>query len=223
VSAATTQRILAVALAPGLDGSHGPNGPGWEAVPEIEVPLEPTQLAAQPSAYVQAAWADRRHGVTPAVRVAATLAGGVLRVRLRWQAIDPRPAITDNNVYADGCALLFPLDGREARLETMGDPMHPVQAWHWRAGTAVPFVVTATGVGTTVRQATPHCVSAEASWNAGGWNVVFSRALDDAGVPLQASAVPVGIAIWQGAAQERAGLASHTPAWLELQLPAGRR
>lgn len=220
MSTATVSRVVAARFDSDAPDALGPNGPGWAAAQSVEVPLEPTPLAAQPSAYVQAAWADRNHGVTPSARVAAALAGGVLRLRVRWKAPDPRPAITDNNVYADGCAVMFPLDGKRAELQTMGDAARPIQAWHWRAGAPIPFVVTATGLGTTARQPAPHGVAVEAAWAGGEWTVVFSRAQAGAGVPLRGgTSTPLALAIWQGAAEERAGLASHTPGWLSLELP----
>lgn len=215
MTAETSSRIAAARPADHDAGSFGPFGSGWAAAEAVEAALQPTPLDAQPSAYVQTAWANRRHGVTPSARVAAAVAGGVLRVRVQWAASSPRPAITDNNVFADACALLFPLDGKQAELMTMGDADHPVRAWHWRAGTPDPFVLTATGLGTTSRQAMPHGVTVEAEWHAGEWAVVFSGALEAAG----ASSVPMGVAIWQGAAEERGGLAAHTPAWITLELP----
>jgi len=146
--------------------------------------------------------------------------GGVLRVRIRWVALNPRPAITDNNVYADACALMFPLNGESAELATMGDAQRPVRAWHWRAGTAIPFVVTATGLGTTEREKAPHNVTVETAWHDDEWSVVFSGPFDDAGAKLRPGRqVPLAVAIWQGAVEERGGIASHTPAWLTLELP----
>ena len=89
-----------------------------------------------------------------------------------------------------------------------------------RAGAPIPFVVTATGLGTTARQPAPHGVAVEAAWAGGEWTVVFSRAQAGAGVPLRGgTSTPLALAIWQGAAEERAGLASHTPGWLSLELP----
>ena len=218
MTAPAAERIVAVQTSGGLPGSFGPRGAGWEAAQEVEVPLAPTPLEAQPSAYVREAWAARKHGATPSVRAAAAVCDGVAHVRLRWAALNPRPAITDNNVFADACAVMFPLDGRAAVLATMGDPARPVEAWHWRAGTADAFVLRGTGLGTTTRQALPHGVSVEAAWNAGEWAVVFSRGVEADGVPLAAGRVPVAFAVWQGAVEERAGLASHTPEWLTLQL-----
>lgn len=215
----TTLTVRASRVAASKDWSE-PRADAWNKAAEAEIRLEPTPLEAQPSAYIRTAWAARKHGVTPVVWVAAVVADGVLHVRIRWAALNPRPAITDNDVFADACALLFPGDGKRAELSSMGDPERPVQAWHWRAGTAAPFVVDATGLGTTARQATAHGVSVEASWRAEEWSVVFMRGMDGPGVPLAAgSRVPMGIATWQGAAEERGGLASHTPAWLTLELP----
>ena len=221
MTATTVSRIVAARFVASKDGPPGTHDARWKAAQEVEVPLEPTPLGAQPSAYVQAAWADRKHGATPSARAAAAVVDGVLHVRLRWTALNPRPAITDNNVFADACALLFPMDGEAAELTTMGDAARPVQAWHWRAGTAIPFVLRATGIGTATRQTTPHGVTVESAWGADEWTVVFSRAIAEAGVPIRSGgAVPMGIAVWQGALEERAGLASHTPAWLTLELPA---
>jgi hypothetical protein len=49
--------------------------------------------------------------------------------------------------------------------------------------------------------------------------VHFSRPLAGDGVPLQrGETVPLGVAVWQGALGERAGIKSHTPEWLGLRL-----
>lgn len=214
-------KIVAALVRPSGNGSLESQAHLWATALEVEVPLEPTPLAAQPSAYVRTAWADRKHGVTPSACAAAAVSDGVLHVRLCWKVLNPRPAITDNDVFADACALLFPLDGQSAELSTMGDEDRPVQAWHWRAGTASPFVVDTTGLGTSTRQTASHGVTVEAGWKSNEWTVVFTRRLDDQGVPLRpGTQVPMGIAIWQGAVEERGGLASHTPAWLTLELPA---
>lgn len=219
MTAQTATRIPAAALPP-VPGGFGPHGAAWRDVRMVEVPLSPTPFDAQPSAYVRRAWADRTHGVTPLVKVAAAVAGGVLHARLQWEALNPRPAITGNETYADACALLFPLDGESAELATMGDAERPVQGWHWRAGTHDPFVIHASGLGTVTRQPHQAEVSVEAEWSAGSWVVVFSRKFGAAGVPLRpGTEVPLGIAVWQGANEERAGLSSHTPDWIQLDLP----
>ncbi len=114
--------------------------------------------------------------------------------------------------------MLFPADGREAEFDTMGSPEHPVQGWHWRAGTDLPFVVTATGIG-TVERAKEHPVQVRSRWSEGRWQVVLAGPLGAGGMPLRkGSGLPVAFAVWSGAARERAGLKSYSPQACELRL-----
>jgi DMSO reductase family type II enzyme heme b subunit len=219
MTAGTLISVTAARLAEAGPQLLAPAGTSWKNVSETAVSLAPTPLDAQPSAYVRASWANRAHGALASVGLSAAVAGDALYLRLRWAAAEPRLAITDNDTYADACAVLFPLDGKAAELSTMGDERSPVQAWHWRAGTALPFVITATGLGTVTRLPN-HAVSVGAAWESGSWSVIFKRDLQEQGVPLSAGgSVPLGIAVWSGANSERAGLKAHTPAWITLNLP----
>lgn len=204
----------------GLDDLLKPWHEEWAAEAFATVPLAPTPLERQPSAYVQAAWEGRPYGALTAATVAARQSAASLAIAVAWQAPEPRDRISDYDVYADACALLFPLDGRDAELATMGDEAHPVTAWHWRAGAERPFMVVAHGLGTVERrEEDARALRAAAEWRAGTWRVVFARTLDGPGVPLAGTAaVPFGIAVWAGANQERAGLKAHTPVWHRLQL-----
>lgn len=202
----------------GLDSIVAPDAPEWEKAGEISIPLEPTPLDAQPSAYVRTSWKTKRRGDIREVRARALVSGSALAVRLDWAAPRPVRRIDDWNVYADGCAVLFPANGRKAELTTMGSPKAPVNGWFWRAGTDTPFSITAKGLG-TVDRADEHEVIARAQHEDGRWQVVLARPLKADGVPLAAEAVvPVGFAVWCGSARERAGLKSHSPRWHELRL-----
>lgn len=218
MTAPTQIKIVAREFRPAGLELLAPGGAAWDEITEIRVPLSPTPLDAQPSAYVRASWARHAHGTLASVNVAAATSEGALYLRLRWHAESPRAAITDNDSFADACAIMFPLRGDDAPLATMGSPDRPVQAWHWRAGTEAPFVVTASGLGTVTRM--PHQpVTVAAEWARDRWSVVFRRSFDAVGVPLKLGAVvPAAFAVWQGWNAERAGLASHTPAWLALDL-----
>lgn len=188
----------------------------WGRAEVAGLTLEPTPIERQPSAYVRRAWRDRPRSDITELQVSSLTGAKAVAVRLQWAAPRPNRRISDINVYADACAVLFPADGVNLTHETMGSEKHPVQAWHWRAGTNDPFVITATGVGTAQREG-KHGVVAAAGWNGGRWQVVFARALEDDGVSLAHGArVPVAFAVWSGAAGERAGLKSVSPLAQEL-------
>jgi DMSO reductase family type II enzyme heme b subunit len=202
----------------GLETLLAPAAEEWGRAGEAAVPVAPTPLDRQPSAYVQAAWQGRPRGGIGEVRVRAAAGSGGLAVRLDWAALRPSRLISDVNVYPDACAVIFPADGREAEFSTMGSRKHPVQGWHWRAGTDVPFVVTATGIG-TVERAAEHPVQGRAQWSDGRWRVVLAGPLGAGGIPLRKGiAMPVAFAVWSGTARERAGLKSYSPQRCELRL-----
>jgi len=198
------------------DSLSDPLAKEWADVPELSLPLVPTPLDSQPSAYVRAAWRDRPRGAIPTIAVRAASAGGQLLLRLRWPVAEPHRGITDSNVYADACAVLFPAKGH-APLETMGSEGQPVIAWYWRAG-AEPLVSRATGLG-TVSRLSPHNLDAVATWVAGEWVVVLSSPLGASEPALgHGQVTDVAFAAWLGAASERAGLKSHTPSWQTLRI-----
>jgi DMSO reductase family type II enzyme heme b subunit len=200
-----------------LEKLLAPDAGEWDQAAEAVVPIDPTPLDRLPSAYVQVSWRDRPRGAIGEVRVRAAAGAGGLAVRLDWVALRPSRRISDVNVYPDACAMLFPADGREAEFDTMGSPKHPVQGWHWRAGTDLPFAVTATGIG-TVERAKEHPVQVRSRWSEGRWQVVLAGPLGADGIPLRkGSALPVAFAVWSGAARERAGLKSYSPQPCELR------
>jgi DMSO reductase family type II enzyme heme b subunit len=185
-----------------------PSAPGWKSAPEVSLDLKPTPLEAQPSAYIQAAWKGRRRAKVGPVAMKAIAVDGQLLVRLQWAAATPHQKINDNDVYADACALLFPSNGEDAEISTMGSPDKPVTAWYWRAGAEAPFLATAQGLGTVTREK-QNGLQATGEWSSGQWQVVLAG---------PAPARKVGVAVWSGAADDRAGLKSHTPSWVDLQI-----
>jgi len=201
-----------------LESLLAPDSKEWKAADESVVPLEPTPLDQQPSAYVQASWQERPRSQPGDLLVRAAAVDGGLAVRLDWAAPRPQRFISDVNVYPDACAVVFPADGVETEFRTMGSSEHPVRAWQWRAGNDAPFVVTATGIG-TVERVPEHEVQARAHWGDGRWQVVLTRSLAADGVPLaRGSILPVAFAIWSGAARERAGIKSISQPPCELRI-----
>jgi DMSO reductase family type II enzyme heme b subunit len=216
-----TVRIEVSRVEGGLRTLLLPEAEAWDRAKPVVVRVEPTPLDRLPSAYVRTAWEERPRGTVREVRVRALANGDAFAVRLDWAALRPSRLISDVNVYPDGCAVVFPADGVAADFATMGSPEQPVRAWHWRAGTDEPFVVTATGIGTTER-ASEHPVRVQATWTEGRWHVVLAGPVAAEGVPLRGRFVlPVAFAVWSGAARERAGLKSISPQPCELRLGQG--
>jgi len=213
----SNQNLIAARVQHKSDSPLGPGDAAWQGADDVTFSLEPTPPESQPSAYVQASWAGKEHGDVRSLATRALISESLLMLHLEWSVADASPAITDYNVYADACGVLFPTNG-EAQLATMGNPEAPVTAWYWRAGSEDPSVLTATGRGTT-RPTGGHSLQVSAELTGNTWRVVFAHPLGTGGVNLaQGDSTLVGFAVWSGAAGERAGLKSHTPDWQELRI-----
>ncbi|MBI1886570.1 MAG: hypothetical protein HYS09_09715 [Chloroflexi bacterium] len=216
--------MIAKRLRAGTERLLDPLGRHWRGVSEETLRLEPTPLGSQPSEYVRAAWEGRGHGRIRQVSVQAAHNGESLFFRLTWRDDTRNERIADTDQFPDACAVLFPLKG-EAVLTSMGDPRQPVNAWYWRADWERPANVTATGLGTTVRHL-DGSLRAGAHHDGSGWAVVIARPFAAAGAgELTADlspgeAVMVGFAVWEGSAQERAGLKAVTLEWQPLSIEA---
>ena len=193
----------------------------WRSVPQEALPLQPTPLIAQPSAYVQASWQDRPHGVVASVTVQAAHDGSELFFRLSWQDETKDDGISDTDRFTDAAAVLFPAKGGDAPLTSMGSPQQPVYGWYWRPDFEQPIAVTAQGTGTTVRHQNGG-LRAQASFEDGGWTVVLARRLSshssDVAALLPGKTGKVAFAVWQGANSERGGLKAVTMEWQPLEI-----
>lgn len=182
----------------------------WGKAPEVPVALRGTEAHVQPSPYVRATWAGRRIGSVRSLLLRAAHNRENIFFRLQWSDPTYNPDHGDGSAFPDAAAVLFAADA-EAPLARMGAPGKPIEGWYWRAdrpevGEALRFE----GLATEEPQKSPPVVTA-AAWERGSWTVVI-------GAPVEAAASRVGFAIWDGGNQERAGLHSHSGAWLELQV-----
>ncbi len=196
-----------------------PSAPEWLPVPRETLLLAPTPLAAQPSLYVQASWAERPYGATREVAVQAGHNGSAIFFRLEWADETKDAGIDDTDRFTDAAAVLFPVRG-DAPLLSMGSAEFPVNGWYWRPDQEAPVSVTAQGLGTTVRNANGG-ISARSSYDR-GWSVVISRQMwaEKADiVALHAGQQgKVGFAVWQGSNRERGGLKAVTLEWQPLEI-----
>jgi len=199
----------------------------WGRVPGEGIPMAATPLANQPSGYIKATRSADTVGKIRNLLVQTAHDGRDIFVRLSWEDASENRAITDNNVFPDGCGILLPLTSAEAPLEEMGSRDAPVNAWFWRADFEAPTArnTIARGLGTT--QFTTHsAVEAQAGWGHGAWAVVFARPLavpEQAGETVQlapGTSVKVAFAVWEGSNGERAGVKSFSKEWRELVLEA---
>lgn len=190
----------------------------WEQLPRVEIALAPVPLEAQPNEYIRTAWKDRRYGLLGWVRVAAACFGGRLSMCLEWPG-SAEPC----DEFPDGAAVFFPGFAGASPPITIGSPSEPVRLWLWRdqvalrGSSATARALLALGPGSFRPVDAPAGASAASdmltaeSADAGGMRrVVIS------GDERIAAAGRMGIVLWAGANEERAGLGSVTHEWVQL-------
>jgi DMSO reductase family type II enzyme heme b subunit len=198
-----------------------PNAGTWQEAETVQLSLQPTPVAMQPSEYIRSTVKQEAVGAVKQLEVRALHNDSEVFFRLEWP--DPRrdADVSEPQLFADGVAVMFPF-GEDAPLITMGSQAQPVNQWHWRADLEKPYNVTTAGLGTTYR--TPDAyIEARAVWEGGRWKVVLARPLktpdpDNHVTFRPGQSIKAAFCVWEGSNQERAGLKSFTPAWTEFTL-----
>lgn len=168
--------------------------------------------ALSPGGYVARAYADHVTPTTAQAELAASSEAGTWTIALSWHAPRAVRALDgDPARFVDAAALLVPAT-EAAQAMTMGTPADPVEGVLWRADAERPLRIAARGWGTVERQAAPPQWTAEARWKDGFWYVTFRLG----GWTVLDRFRRLAVAVWQGAARERAGLKSVTPQWIRL-------
>lgn len=199
------------------------DGSAWKGLENVGVDLIPAPVGMAANVSGQMAL-SRDHGKVRRVEARLAHNGESLGVRLSWQDPQRDDQISDLDRFADGAAIMFPLQG-DANPFTMGDAEHPVNAWLWRADQAEPFDVIARGYATSQRRpASSSRLQANGLYRDGGWQLVFQRPLRPgsgefthfaAGEPAR-----IAFAIWEGSNGERAGQKAVSGAFHDLELEA---
>lgn len=177
----------------------------------IKLVAAPTGI--QPGDYVGAAYPVSGAPATASVvlMVDRAASGGWV-INLAWLCASPVDEIkSDTNRFADAAALLVPAQA-DTPMMTMGYPTHPVEGMLWRPDWSAPVKIVAEGFGTVVRHPAPAGWAARGSWENGARTARF----EISNWPALAAQKRLGVAIWQGAHQQRAGLKSVTPDWIAL-------
>ena len=177
------------------------------------IDLIPAPVGLTPGGYVATAYAERTTATTTTVDMTVTQAGDGWRIELRWACAEPVRSLEGQPTrFADAAAILVPAVA-DAPWMSMGAPDKPVEGALWRADHDRPTRIHAAGLGTVTRAAAPDTWRTESAWENGRWRVVFTL-LD---WPALAASRRCAVAVWQGAAGERASLKSVSPAWLPLE------
>ncbi|MCC6383041.1 MAG: hypothetical protein IT304_11085 [Dehalococcoidia bacterium] len=182
-----------------------PGSERWRDIPAVAVALAPVPLAAQPTEYIRQAWAGRPYGQTAEAMVAAASDGDRLYVRVEWED-DSRP----HGEFQDAAGVIFH-NGSDVALATMGKDGAPVPLWYWENGRPAPLHLMSTGPG-VVEKVADAVPAARALLNESRWSVVFS------GPAGSNSHARLGVAVWNGSNEERAGLAAVSREWLPVEL-----
>jgi DMSO reductase family type II enzyme heme b subunit len=167
----------------------------------------------QPGDYIGVAYADATRPRTPHADLSIEKSPAGWRVSLLWRCPTQATSATgETNRFADAAALLVPAHPA-APMISMGAADLPVEGILWRADWKVPMRIRAQGFGTVQRLAAPAGWSAAGLWQNGQWLARF----EFPNWPALEQQKLIGIAIWQGASAERAGLKSVTADWMKVQ------
>lgn len=199
-----------------IDRYLAPDSSAWEAQLTASIPLAPTPLGMQPTAYVRNAWAGRPYGASDGLEVASVHDGLTWALRACW--IGSGTGVTD---FPDALAVALPVR-KDAVLALMGADEAPIHYLRWSSNRPGVLSLLATGIGSSRPGPVLHC-AANAVAEGTVWRVVIARELGSGSgaAPLSPGAsTGVGFALWQGANEERAGTKAFSIDWTELALEA---
>lgn len=176
------------------------------------VTLVAAPTVMQPGGYVAKAYADRTTALTPSLELEVARPPGTWRIRLRWPCPEPVLDVrADPSLFPDAAALFAPRAAGSPWI-MMGAPGLGVDGVLWRADREQLVAVQAEGLGTMQRSEAPAGWRFDAKHAGGVWQLELTLP----GWPTLDTSSRVAAAIWRGAAQERGGLKSVTPGWLEV-------
>ncbi len=177
-----------------------PSSTVWRDLTSEAISLSPVPLEAQPNDYIRVSRAGKPYGETGEAQASALDNGEQLFVRLEWQD-DEVP----NTEFADAAAILV---GKGEAIGTLGSENTPLGVWYWAGDREQSLSLISEGPG-VVRQNADVVTGASASLDGGRWAVVIT------GPRGEVTDNQIGVAIWNGSKDERAGLAA-VSGWLPL-------
>lgn len=207
-----------------LDNLLDPDAPLWSKHAKLKIPLMGTPAGMQPTAAIQVAWINKKIGAVDLVAVSALHNGTEIAFRLEWSSPSENTEITDNDSFPDAAAIALPVVP-DAPIITMGAPGKPVNAWYWRADEPQSArQLNAVGLGSSLTF-DRKVLRGRGVWKEGRWGIVLARPLRVQSEISAAQLTPgtetgFGVAIWDGANAERAGIKAFSGNWLPLNIEA---
>jgi DMSO reductase family type II enzyme heme b subunit len=176
----------------------------------LELIAAPTGM--QPGDYVPRVYFDRDGPQTPSASVEVEHSTRGWRFHVRWPCPEPVQDIGgQSDLFSDAAALVAP-SVPEAQWVTMGAPGLAIGGFLWRADRETLIRMRAEGFGTVQRSEAKNVRRVTSEWNGGEW----SLAIEVAGWEEIDATHRFALAIWRGAARQRAGLKSISPGWIEV-------
>ncbi|NNN22380.1 MAG: hypothetical protein HKL80_10320 [Acidimicrobiales bacterium] len=204
-----------------LKGSgNDPNDPSWNSGAKVKVSLAPSPIDSQPNHYIREAWANKEYGTTKEADVTLGSEGKKFYIRLEWSS-----NVEKHAEFPEAAAVFFPASESPSSPMTIGTRENPVRMWQWKnrlpVQSKLPKVLDliATGPGVfhpakTINGSNQsQSLQGNGTFEDGKWKVVISGDLD-----VVVGSKKMGIAIWNGANQERAGLGAVSTEWIDIDL-----
>ncbi len=199
-----------------------PSSSVWSEIAGEELSLSPTPVEYQITKYVKNAWKDRAYGVVKSVNLAAATNGEILAFRLEWEDSEHPEA-----EFPDACAIGFALSDATP-LEKFGSQDDPIELWYWRSDESDKGEDVLARGFQDITPADSQDLKAAAKFSKtngngaeGRWSVVLARPAkaDSPLLHLESGKTARFVAlVWEGANEERAGIAAMTPSWQSLEI-----
>lgn len=184
----------------------GVNDPAWNDVDRLTAEAVPTPHSGQSSQYLQKTYGDEDWGAADAVTLSGWQTRKKLTILAQWQTSDPTGTFDGPDSFLDRIAILFP-GTEDTPLGNMGSEDDPATIWTWSTDNKLERLV-AKGPG-SIASISNAGLRANAAHSEGKWKVQITGVRPSG--PRQFS-----VALWKGAAKERAGLKSYIPDWIDL-------
>jgi len=177
-----------------------PSSGAWKGAGEEKVSLAAIPLDAQPNRYIRTSWKNKTFGGRKEVNASAIESGDSLYIRLQWQDDGPSPG---EFAHAAGV-----FTGKGKSISSMGSEKEPLSLWYWAEDRNQGVYASALGPGVFARS-TEKPVNASVKREDKKVSVVLSG-------PARDVDGQIGVALWDGSNDERAGLGS-VSGWVKLE------